>query len=290
MTPHGTATAAVAKVLSRRSGKFWHAWDHDRQLVVRHAARIRVQWRAQWPGSRELARMWFDYQGLTKTDKVQREAQAALAVGWLYQHLKPSDRTLAALVAAIEEAYSLGRESALKAVEQAGLATPLGEQALNALIQASQAGRMHDLTSRLAAAEARQLKRLARAIADEENGGSVEELASAIDGILGDGAWVDVLTSTEAQVALINAADSVYLWANVEFKEFITAGDQLVCHECEDSETTGAIPYGSEFPYGDPPIHPSCRCAIYPMTASDLGPGGISDALSSGDLSLADLG
>lgn len=293
MTPEGTAVAEVAKVVSRKSRRYWRAWDHDREMVVRHAARIRVQWAAQWPAPRELALAWQAHHDLGKAskDKAQRQMDAALAAAWLYQHLKSSQKTLEALVLAIEEAYRLGREAALEAVAAAGLTTPLGTQALEALTAASKAGRLHDLTSRLAAAEARQLRRLAAALADDYAGeNDLADLIDAIDSILGDGAWVDVLTSTEAQTALIEAADSVYLWAAVEFKEFITAGDQLVCHECEDSESTGVIPMGSEFPYGDPPIHPNCRCAIYPLTASDLGPSGIADALSAGDLSPADLG
>lgn len=292
MTTEALAVAAVAKVVSRRSRRYWRAWDHDREMVVRHAARIRVQWAAQWPPAAELAAAWRAHHDLGKKakDTAQRQLDAALAAAWLYQHLKPSDKTLAALVAAIEEAYRLGREAALEAVAAAGLKTPLGTQALDALTAASKAGRLHDLTSRLAAAEARQLRRLAAALAADYAGeGDLEDLIDAIDAILGDGAWVDVLTSTEAQTALVEAADSVYLWAAVEFKEFITAGDQLVCHECEDSESTGAIPYSAEFTYGDPPIHPNCRCAIYPLTAADLGPAGIADALSAGDLSPAEL-
>lgn len=43
--------------------------------------------------------------------------------------------------------------------------------------------------------------------------------------------------------------------------EFVTAGDELVCQECEDLE-------GSVFTYteaiGIIPVHPSCRCAVVP--------------------------
>lgn len=290
MTPEARAVAFLAKGVSRRSRRQWTAWDHDRELVVRHAAQVRARWAEQWPGGKTIAEGWRAFQGVTKATQAQRQAEATLAAGWLYQHLKPYDRTLAALVAAIEEAYALGRSSALKAIESAGIATPLGSQALDALTAASMAGRLHDLTSRLAAAEQRQLRRLARALADDANGtGNVDDLAAAIDGILGDGAWVDVLTSTEAQTALIAAADSVYLWAQVEFKEFITAGDQLVCVECEDSEQLGPIPYGSEFTYGDPPIHPNCRCGVFPLSAADLGVVGAQDVLAGEGLSLSDL-
>lgn len=44
-------------------------------------------------------------------------------------------------------------------------------------------------------------------------------------------------------------------------KEWITTPDELTCPECEpmDGKT---VPLQSEFPEGDPPLHPNCRCTL----------------------------
>jgi len=34
------------------------------------------------------------------------------------------------------------------------------------------------------------------------------------------------------------------------------------CDDCQENEAASPIPYGSEWPAGDPPVHPNCRCDI----------------------------
>jgi SPP1 gp7 family putative phage head morphogenesis protein len=44
-------------------------------------------------------------------------------------------------------------------------------------------------------------------------------------------------------------------------KEWIVTPDDLLCPECEPMEGQ-RVPLDEEFPDGDPPLHPSCRCTM----------------------------
>ena len=78
----------------------------------------------------------------------------------------------------------------------------------------------------------------------------------------------DMIARTEIMDALnsgqneswIQAQSEGYLSANAT-KEWIVTPDDLLCPECEpmDGKT---VRIDQEFPNGDPPLHPSCRCTI----------------------------
>jgi NAD+--asparagine ADP-ribosyltransferase len=60
-----------------------------------------------------------------------------------------------------------------------------------------------------------------------------------------------------------------YKELGVEKKEFMAEAD--ACPECEENQDAGAIAIDDEFPNGDVPVHPNCRCAIAPV--SEIGGG-----------------
>lgn len=276
------AIAAVAKAAANESAKKkrqWLAWQHDEELVVRHAAKLRAAWRAQWPAPAVLARAWRAHRSIgkdTSSDANAKKAtEVALAVAWLGQHFNGDDTVmLDMLVLAVEEALRLGRESALQAVADAGLDTPIGDQALEALQIAANGGRRAILAGTLNRSQAAQTRKLAAVLAADDGSDSMDDFDKKLSKVLGAGTWVDALVANEAWRSINSAANTVYQWAEVPFKEVLTAGDQLVCPACEENESAGPVPAAYEFPQGDPPSHPNCRCAVLAMSAADAGYGG----------------
>lgn len=45
-------------------------------------------------------------------------------------------------------------------------------------------------------------------------------------------------------------------------KSFLTADDDRLCEECSANEGAGWIPESDDFPNGDAPVHPGCRCDV----------------------------
>lgn len=60
--------------------------------------------------------------------------------------------------------------------------------------------------------------------------------------------------------AWIQAQEQGYLSVNAT-KEWIVTPDDVLCPECEPMDGR-TVPINGEFPNGDPPLHPSCRCTI----------------------------
>lgn len=56
------------------------------------------------------------------------------------------------------------------------------------------------------------------------------------------------------------AQEEGYLSPNAT-KEFIVTPDDDLCPQCEPYDGL-QVPLGSEFPEGDPPLHPRCRCTL----------------------------
>lgn len=62
------------------------------------------------------------------------------------------------------------------------------------------------------------------------------------------------------EASWLQAQDDGLLSANAT-KEWIVTNDDLLCPECEPMNGQ-TVPLGDEFPEGDPPLHPRCRCTI----------------------------
>jgi len=265
--PRTLAVAAVAK--AARPSKRWKAWDHDRELIARHAAQLRVAWRAQWPSAESLTRAWrHDHPHTKATRKDRDQALIAALVVFLWRHLRPADRTLAALTAALMEARQLGQTSALQAIADAGLATPAGTQALTAMETARAATVAANAAGRLQTSTGVRIQQMAAGLSDVAAAATDDELTAAFEAQLNNGTWIDVVLSAEGWQQVNDAAAVAYDWAAIPFVEWVTATDDGVCIECQQYADWDVIPADPGFPL-DPPLHPRCRCAVLPATPPD---------------------
>ncbi len=99
----------------------------------------------------------------------------------------------------------------------------------------------------------------------EEKGWSNDELADAImDSTAFDDARADMIARTEVAICDVQGNLEGYKATNVvSGKEWLLAQDEY-CEECEALDGVVA-PLDGEFPGGDPPLHPNCRCAVAPV-------------------------
>lgn len=59
----------------------------------------------------------------------------------------------------------------------------------------------------------------------------------------------------------------------VPFKKFVTEPrNQWPCDLCQQNEDTGVIKVDEDFPNGDVPVHPRCRCCTVPIVPDDWSP------------------
>lgn len=123
----------------------------------------------------------------------------------------------------------------------------------------------------LANVEDGRLSALADLLAEHlELGSSTDTLSAALvaaGDLLADEAWADTVAVTEMARAMTAASLSLYAEHGIAEKEFQTAPDQRVCVRCISNEEQGAIPIRDTFDNGDPPVHPSCRCAVLPVVS-----------------------
>lgn len=75
----------------------------------------------------------------------------------------------------------------------------------------------------------------------------------------------DRIAVTETTAAMNTGATDTYASAgDVHWKAVVSAGDNTVCDLCDENEAASPIRVTDDFPNGDPPTHPNCRCAIEP--------------------------
>ena len=125
----------------------------------------------------------------------------------------------------------------------------------------------------LASIEDNRLNRLADAVSQAAaEGATVDQIESTLLGILDDPSWANMVATTELARSMNAATLASYLDAGIQGKACLTAEDDRVCVECQSNEDTGTIPLGENFPAGDPPTHPGCRCALIPewITITDF--------------------
>lgn len=99
------------------------------------------------------------------------------------------------------------------------------------------------------------------------SGDSYEATGKAVREMIADSNRADMIADTEYARANTEASMSTYRELEVEKKQFMAEAD--ACPECQENEDAGDIPLDEEFPNGDVPVHPNCRCAIAPVI--DLG-------------------
>jgi SPP1 gp7 family putative phage head morphogenesis protein len=101
-----------------------------------------------------------------------------------------------------------------------------------------------------------------------EEGWSTQEISDRLDA-----AWEfggersDMIARTEVAFADIQGNLAGYRESGVvEGREWVIAQDEY-CEDCE-SMSGMVVPIGGDFPGGDPPLHPNCRCDILPIITS----------------------
>lgn len=107
---------------------------------------------------------------------------------------------------------------------------------------------------------------IATAVADalKDESTTVAKLAETIGGILDNTARAHTVAQTEVTRAMTTAALDTYGRFGSQQIEFLSADDGKVCPRCDANEEQGAIPIGSTFRNGMPPVHPRCRCTVLP--------------------------
>lgn len=110
---------------------------------------------------------------------------------------------------------------------------------------------------------------LAQALADARaSGGDQQAVREALDAVLADAGWSGMFTLTETTRASSSATLAVYSGRRVTGTRWLTAEDDRVCPVCDGNADAGIVPIGFTYTSGDsaPPAHPSCRCALEPVT------------------------
>ncbi len=95
------------------------------------------------------------------------------------------------------------------------------------------------------------------------NGDSFQTIASDIQDELGSLDRAEMVANTEYARSMTEANLETYREAGVEKQGWLAEGD--ACEECEENADASPISMDDEWPNGDVPVHPNCRCAIEPI-------------------------
>lgn len=108
------------------------------------------------------------------------------------------------------------------------------------------------------------LSQMGTALADGlANGDSVQTIAQALAGVMDDPSRALQISVTETDRAVSAASIQSYTDAGLAQYEILVSPD--ACDECSDLEDGN--PYDIADDEAVPPIHPSCRCSVSPVTA-----------------------
>lgn len=170
-----------------------------------------------------------------------------------------------AMIAALTDATAEGQAAALALIADTASITIDWELAAREAKAALTGGQV--LADDAAAWVTKQTQGLGYEIAQKlaalwDSGASRQDMLDAIQAILGaDTTVAGYLLDTAIGQALTLGALTTYGMAGVTYVDFITAGDERVCYQCETAEI------GNPYLLGDlnaPPLHPRCRCAVSP--------------------------
>jgi SPP1 gp7 family putative phage head morphogenesis protein len=99
------------------------------------------------------------------------------------------------------------------------------------------------------------------------NGDSVGATAKAAQVIVADPARASMIADTEYARAMTVTSLETYVSNNVAQLEWLAEGD--ACADCQDNADASPIAASDDWPNGDVPVHPNCRCAIAPYFEDD---------------------
>lgn len=107
------------------------------------------------------------------------------------------------------------------------------------------------------------LSQVGTALADGvRSGDSVTTIAKSITGMLSDPSRAQLIANTEVNRAVSTASIQTYTAAGLAQWELLTSPE--ACDECADIEDNNPHDLGDTDDM--PPVHPSCRCAVSPVS------------------------
>lgn len=206
----------------------------DVQAIVEHYYHGRILKAAQAP-------IPYDPRGLQeKLDELTRQAWAAGQNSALDQLGKSVDWTT----------WTPGNAEAANLIKGRGLRELLNKQGVT--IKSILDARMSQLGDKISEAI--------------DNGWSVSQTTSMIQGLLEDPSRAEMVANTETNRAMTASTMETYGENGVQKVDWLLSGNP--CPECEENADSGPIDYGDEWPNGDPPVHPNCQCSLAPAEVS----------------------
>lgn len=271
--PPGVAVRFRAKAVEgdpKAAPGQWPGWERDEQAAEVWGSRLaEVLTGATSPNG--LARRWLTRSKAASSERDDAEKWLAGLALPLASELR---RFLAFLYA---EGYLIGSRAALallagEAVDWTGWTLGDGARARAVLNADGWAGELDEFLSDAAPiadqiADHRRSRLAGVLLAALAAGWSESELADALRAAYST-EWARMVALTELTRASSAAAGRRYTGADVAHVRWQTAEDMNVCGICVGNEDAGPLPVGEAFPSGatQPPQHPSCRCALLPVT------------------------
>ncbi len=115
------------------------------------------------------------------------------------------------------------------------------------------------------------IERVGNAIAEHlAAGDSYETAAKDLRDVLESADRADTVANTEYARAMTASSLQTYAEAGVEQVTWLAEGD--ACPECEENADASPIALDEEWPNGDVPVHPNCRCSIAPVVSDSTEP------------------
>jgi SPP1 gp7 family putative phage head morphogenesis protein len=112
-----------------------------------------------------------------------------------------------------------------------------------------------------------------------EQGSSVEQVAQAIrEQVAPSPDRSFMIANTEYARAMTAASMKTYEAAGVERLVWFSEDDERRCDLCDANAAASPIKMGEEWPSGDCPVHPNCRCAVGGLFAGEEAPEGAAPA------------
>ncbi|MEW2301982.1 phage portal protein [Streptomyces sp. NPDC006655] len=278
----GLAKAAHPKGDGAREGSDrWPGWTMDLRAVAHWVPRIIDALRGAF-NARDLAGAWLALNPRSsksrKDDRIRDLNQQAER--WLEKNAPDLAAAIEKTIAGVyTDGYLIGALCAEAAITAGGAAvdwgnwTPGDTKAAQLLLGATGDGAgleilLRDSGVTIRSIAANRIKALGRLLAEgAERGDSPTTIAAAIEGLLTDASRAEMIATTELARAVSQASLRSYIANDIEFVEWVSAGDGRVCNLCADNADGGPRRPGTFFPTGQtaPPGHPWCRCALVPV-------------------------
>lgn len=254
------------------SGQHWPAWDQDLRTAQYWAGELRDA--LSGVPTRAIAARWLEARKGSNADRRRDAKQWLLSLGWSVSRLVR--RVLRGLYV---DGFLLGDKAAQALLEEEErvdwgdwkpgstaetrllIAADGLDPGLQRLIQ--DGDRIADGINDTRATD------IAKVLADAvDTQPTVDELDAQLTKVLTDEAMIDQIAVTETTRAVADGALGRYDLARLDGVTHLAwqTDPDKPCPICVSNADAGPVPIGTAFPSGDysPPVHPRCRCAIFP--------------------------